>query len=115
MARAPVYLFKSVSKKVFTEPGFGVLLGKFEHGTLAPGLDAENADVFGVFHAGNDARRQRELGPRLVEIENVHSVLATLENVRLHGARGVARAQMGLASQKLRNVFFRGLQRVGEP
>mmetsp|Transcript_116914 Transcript_116914/g.164306 ORF Transcript_116914/g.164306 Transcript_116914/m.164306 type:complete len:300 (+) Transcript_116914:88-987(+) len=91
--------------------GSGVL-SELEHSTLAPGASADHAHISGVVHSSNSASSEHELLPRLVEVDDVETVVAALEDVALHLVVEVAGTGVDRASEKLGDVLLGGGEAV---
>jgi len=79
-------------------------LGALDAGALAHVLAADDAHVLRVVNGGNDARRQLDLFPEFLHIENVRTTGSSLENVLLHLVVAVGVAEVALGGQNLAGV-----------
>jgi len=80
-------------------------LGKLDNGSLTNVFAADNANVLGVVDGGDDARSEHNLFPHLLDVENVGTALATLENVLLHLVLAVGVAQVHFGGQNFAGVI----------
>ena len=88
--------------------------GELEDGTLAVGTGRDDTDVGGVVNGGDDAGGEDNLLPGLADVDDVHTILASLPEVRLHVNLEVLAAEVGLSSQEHLDVLAGGVEDGGE-
>lgn len=69
---------------------------KLQHCPLPVGPGRDDEHFRGMFNGGDSSGRKQQFLPGVAQIDNVHTVGATLVNVLFHLEIDVCRAQMGV-------------------
>ncbi len=88
------------------DSGGSDVAGELQDGPLAVLPRADHEHVSGVLDGGDRAGGQHHLLPGLGQVDNVNTILATLENVLLHGHLGVGGPNVSRSGHHLGDVAF---------
>ena len=78
--------------------------GKLENGPLTVGPARDDEDVLRVLDGGDGSGGQHHLLPGLFQVDDVDSIIATLEDVRHHGRLRILRSDVDRGGQHLGDV-----------